>query len=463
MTYPQAVRYLESLLNYEKLPFWPYRQSLKLGHFQNFLAAIGRPQEGLRCIHVAGSKGKGSTCVFIAYILREAGYKTGLYTSPHLADFRERIRILSPPPANQQASDSSLKAPEFEGLIPRRDLTALVRRLKPLIDKYNLTSGRRRLSFFEVYTAVAFQYFKEKKVDFAVLETGLGGRLDATNACTALISLITPISYEHTDKLGRTLEKITAEKAGIIKNTGHRAQATGQIVISAPQKKEALAVIRKRCRKQAVRLYEVGKQIKFGSVSLQPGRSQSFTLVTPYRQYKNLRLSLIGSHQLSNASCAVAAVELLREYGFPVPARLIRQGLSKAVWPGRCEVISRRPWVVLDGAQNIASCQALRQAIKQNFPYRRLILVLGICRDKDIKGVCRQLRPLAETIILTKAATPRAAEPGSLAAFFPQRNVFLSANVKEARLKALTLAGKEDMILVTGSLFVAGEFRDAKP
>jgi len=278
MAYPEALKYLESFINYEKISAYPYKESLKLEPVKNFLAVIGNPQNALRCIHVAGTKGKGSTCAFLAYILREAGYKVGLYTSPHLSDFRERIRILRPKtkPACRTGRDQRPKT-EFEGMISQNELADLVKRLKPFIDKYNKQSKYGPFTFFEVYTAIAFVYFEEQKVDFAVLETGLGGRLDATNSVNSLVSIITPISYEHTDKLGKTLTKIATEKAGIIKTrpnlpaarlpdgqgqAGTKDQRPKLIVISAPQENEAREAIRNRCNKTGAKLLEVGREIK---------------------------------------------------------------------------------------------------------------------------------------------------------------------------------------------------------
>jgi len=421
MTYREAIRYLESFINYEKIAEYPYKESLKLARVKEFLDTIGSPQDSLRCIHIAGSKGKGSTCAFIAYILREAGYKTGLYTSPHLSDFRERIRILEP------AGNRRLRRQDFEGMIPRKSLIRQVERLKPAIEKYNRGSKYGPLSFFEVYTAIAFRYFREQRVDLAVLETGLGGRLDATNTCNALISVIAPISYEHTQKLGNTLAEIAAEKAGIIKR--HQP-----VVITAPQEKEALEVIRNRCKEVGVKLY-------------QP-------------KIRRLEIRLLGRHQQINANLAVAAIKALAGCGIRIKKHHINRGLLHTRWPARCEVIAKRPLVILDGAQNIASSRILKQAVRENFKYNRLFLVLGISKDKDIRGICSELYDLADEAVLTKADNPRATPPGVLAGYFSGKNIHQTGSVKEAKALAYKLAKKDDLILVTGSLFVAGEFRD---
>ncbi len=437
MSYLQVLRYLNSFVNCEKNTNYSYKEILKLERIQNFLCVIGNPQESLRVIHIAGSKGKGSTCAFIAYILKEAGFRAGLYTSPHLNDFRERIRILEPPVYKRLRRSGG----DFEGMISQKALSSLVKELKPLINKYNRCSKYGPLTFFEVYTALAFLYFKRKRVDFVVLETGMGGRLDATNTAGSLVQVITPISYEHVQKLGPTLAKIAAEKAGIIKNKG-------AIVISAPQGKEAQRVIKNKCKEVGAKLRITGNDIK--------------TL--------KLKMNLIGRHQLINAACAIGAIEALRSYGVKISAGAISRGIKNTRWPGRCEVIKKSPLIVLDGAQNSASARVLKSAIEDNFSakggsasggkYKRLILVLGISLDKDISGICGTLAPLADEVILTRAATLRATDPKKLSVYF-KRNLYLTQSVKEAKLLSLSLAHKEDLILVTGSLFVVGEFRNA--
>ena len=422
---------------------------------------INNPQDSLKCIHVAGTKGKGSTCAFLTYILREAGYKVGLYTSPHLSDFRERIRVLNAIRNTQYAIR------DFEGMISQDELTKLVIRLKPTIDEYNKHSRYGPLSFFEVYTSLAFIYFKEEKVDFAVLETGLGGRLDATNVVNPLVCAIAPINYEHTQKLGNTLKEITTEKAGIIKpQTANRTPQTA-IVISAPQEEEVRKVIRNKRKQVGAKLYEVGKDINFivsatkrgGPANFFCGHGSRFKVQGLAGRYANLRIRLLGRHQVINATVAIGAIEALQFYGINIGIDSIRDGLYNTVWPGRCEVISRNPFVVLDGAQNVASSQALKETIKENFQYKKLILVLGISNDKDIKGICNELCPLADEIILTQASNPRATEPEKLVQHFEGKNAYISNNVKEAKERALHIAKKEDLILVTGSLFVVGEFR----
>jgi dihydrofolate synthase/folylpolyglutamate synthase len=452
MTYPEVIKYLDSFINYERLPQYPYRQSLKLERIREFLNKIDNPQENLKCIHIAGTKGKGSTSAFIAYILRQAGFKVGLYTSPHLLDFRERIRILNPRIENKQSGI------EFEGMISCQELADLVERLRPNIEEFNSQSRYGSLSFFEVYTALALKYFTERKIDFAVLETGLGGRLDATNTVNSLIAGITPISYEHTRQLGESLTEIAFEKVGIIKNQK-------LIVITAPQNKEAIRVIRNRCEQQDAILYEIGKDVIFDKA--EPSESlQHFNIDGVFGKLTDLRINLLGRHQMINAALAVSIVLALNKFyqaGLGVDA--IKKGLYNTIWPGRFEIIARGPFIVLDGAQNVASAEALRETIIKNFPDKRIILILGISQDKDISGICRVLVPISDELILTQADNPRAADVDLIEQVIGSKKqeagskIFKIRSAKDAIELAREKADKDDLILVTGSLFLVGEAR----
>ncbi len=440
MSYREAAAYLETFINYEKIPCYPYKRSVKLERIRDFLATIDNPHRALRGIHIAGTKGKGSTSAFIAFMLRASGYRVGLYTSPHLSDFRERIRVLS-----ARTQPASL-GQEFEGMITKSALARLSSQLKPAVEKYCRISKYGPLSFFEVYTSLAFLYFKERKVDIAVLETGLGGRLDATNVMDPLVCAITPISYEHIRQLGNTLAEIAKEKAGIIKSAG-------VIVISAPQDKEAASVIRRRCRQTGAQLFEVGRDIRCKE------NGKAFSVKGLFNEYPHLKIKLLGVHQRINASVAIGVIEGLRYSCVKIRKGAIRKGLCDTLWPGRCEVLAKKPLFVIDGAQNMASAWALKKAVRENFRYKNLILVLGISRDKDKAGICRELSNLADTVILTRAHTPRAAAPQQLYGYFVGKKRFIAEDIKGAMLLAEAMAGKDDLVLVTGSLFVAGEFR----
>jgi len=452
MNYNTAIAYINSFINFEKISRYQYASSFRLERIRAILDELGNPHEGLSAIHVAGSKGKGSTCAIAAYILKEAGYKVGLYTSPHLVDFKERIRILD---------DSKLDDEDpvkFKGTINSKEFIELVEKIKPVAEKFRNHKTLGKVSFFEIITACAFLYFKKKQVNIAVLETGLGGRLDATNVITPLACGITNISLEHTDKLGNTLAEIAYEKAGIIK--GQRAKGKGQsFVVSARQEKEAREVIRKVCRKRNAGLLEVGKDIKYSILG--SGESgQTFDLKGPGYCYKNLKLNLIGPHQIENASLSIGMLKAINQKKFYIKESAIRGGLKKADWPGRLQIIRRDPYIILDGAQNPASMLALTASVKKIFRYERLISVFGISSDKNIRGVSNILDAFSDIIILTKASgNPRATDISRLKGYFRNTRPCLekSRDIDEAVRKALKLANKEDLILITGSLFVVGD------
>jgi dihydrofolate synthase/folylpolyglutamate synthase len=464
MTYQETIQYLDSFINYEKKSAYPYRESFKLERIKEFLAAIGNPQEALKCIHVAGTKGKGSVCAFCAHILKEAGYKVGLYTSPHLSDVRERIRVLAPDVTTSQSHKVTSINKDFEGMISPEELESLAGELKPKIDEYSKNSIYGPLSFFEVYTALAFAYFKAKKVDLAVLETGLGGRLDATNVVDPLICGITSISLDHTKQLGDTLPEIAREKAGIIKS--HKvttSQGHKLVVITAPQETEVLAVLKDKCRQEDALLYEIGREIIFEQTPC-GAQSPGFNMRGAFGEYNDLKIRLSGRHQLINATLALGLIAgLIKSNQIKVKIQDIKNGLYNTVWPGRFEIVSRSPFIVLDGAHNAASAKALRETLEQEYPDKNITIILGISHDKDVQGICRELAVVGSQFILTQADNPRALPPQEilpqLRAYKAEDALSLSANLKEA----LNLAGKKtdgnSLIVVTGSLFLAGQAR----
>ncbi len=418
-----TARYLSTFLNYEKnLKAFSCR-NIRLARVRRVLSKLDFPQKSLKIVHVAGSKGKGSTAVFIAQILSESGYKVGLYTSPHLYDIRERFRVLT----LRENSRPSGRNEIFPGCISPKKWKRLVEQVRPVIDKCRHDPVVGDLTYFEVLTILAFYYFREQKVDFVVLETGLGGRLDATNVCQPLVSVITSISLEHTRELGKTLKKIAREKAGIIKKNS--------AVVIAPQASEVGEVINARCRKLGI--------------------------VPVLASVVKRKISLQGEHQNVNAAVAVGAIDALRRLGFCVAKNAVSRGLANAFWPLRFEVVSKSPVIVLDGAHNPASCRCLAQTMKKNFPGRKVVLIFGSLADKDIAGMASAIGPLSSSVILTSFAHPRVFAWNAQKAkeIFPGTNVLITSSVKNACRQALKEAGTQGLILTAGSLFVAAQAR----
>ncbi|HET9014997.1 MAG TPA: folylpolyglutamate synthase/dihydrofolate synthase family protein [Thermomicrobiaceae bacterium] len=398
------------------------------------LEALGHPEARYPAVHVAGTKGKGSTAACADAILRAAGQRVGLYTSPHLHTFRERIRLDGEP-----IGEDAFAALTAE-IVP---LNAHLAREHP--DWGEATA-------FEVATVLAVLAFARAAVDVAVVEVGLGGRLDATNVLTPTVSVITAISLDHTAILGDTLAEIAGEKGGIIK--------PGVPVVSSPQPVEARVVLERLAAERGSPLLLGGRDF------FADGVPERFDLRAPGSELRALRLALGGRHQVENAASAVVACRALDRAGIVVPEAAVRAGLAAVVWPGRLEVVASSPTVVVDGAHNVDSAGRLAEALGETFRWRRLTLVLGITRDKQVEQMLAVLAPLADRVVATASHHPRAAAPDRIvaaarAAAGPALAVEQAPSVAEALRRALAGAAPDDLVCVTGSLYAVSEAREA--
>ncbi len=435
MNYRQAEEYLNTFVNYEQIPGISYAQAgYSLRHVEELLNRLGNPQMAARTVHIAGTKGKGSVAAMIAQVLSTSGYKTGLYTSPHFHTLRERISIAA----------SSISEAEF---------AAAMAEVKPFVESMKQDSSLRQLTYFEALTALAFAYFQKKRVDFQVLEVGLGGRLDATNVvANPAVCVVTAISLDHTQILGNTIGEIAREKAGIIKS--------GCWAVISPQPEEAASVIRDVCREKAAKVVQVGKDVTWHKIS---GDIHVQSLVIEGRTDNyQVSIPLAGDFQLENVATAVAALEVLTSEGFAISTVDIAQGLAQVKWPGRFQIMQDHPTVVIDGAHNVASIRRLVNNVKAYFPHKRVLLVFGTSCDKDIPGIVNELVSLSPQVIVTRASHSRAAPVSTLVAEFAKRGIEpeTSNTVGGAISRILSLAEKTDVIGVTGSLFVVSEALD---
>lgn len=447
MTPLSAEKYLDSFINYEFNLNKVSPCLFRLDRMQRLLNLLGDPQKAIKIIHIAGTNGKGSCCSFVANILQKAGFKVGLYTSPHLVHRNERIRILD------TSQEKCVKNEIFCGKIPNSYLCQLLEEIKPSIEIVKSSQDLGRLTFYEVYTVLALYYFWKEKVDFAILETGLGGRLDATNVVASMVCGITPISFDHTVQLGSSLEEIAKEKAAIIKDEDQK-------VVIGIQDEKVLEILKKQCQKNKNQYSVIGEDIKFKILS-QDLSEQIFYIETRTNQYANLKIQLLGRHQVANAALAVGITERLRDLGFNIETDAIHRGLAETTWPGRVEIICQDPLMILDGAHNPAASRSLIATIKQLWSNRKIILILAISEGKDTEGICFELNKIAEEVISTKARHPRAHNfrKQELGDLFPGKKSICTGNIEEAIQIALQKAKKEKLILIAGSLFIVGEAR----
>lgn len=425
MNYREALDYIHGTKK--------FGSKLGLDNIRALLGLLENPQQDLKFIHVAGTNGKGSTSSFIANTLIEAGYRVGLFTSPYLEVFNERMRI-----NNTDISDDSLA-----------QITLNVKEKVEVM----LSRGMNHPTEFEIVTAIAMEYFKKENVDFVVLEVGLGGRYDSTNVIEdSLASVITTISMDHTDILGDTIGKIAYEKAGIIKDNG--------LVISYPQDKEAQEVIIDVAQKKNSELIivpiekiEVIETTAFGS---------RFNFEYKDIKMLDLEIGLIGVHQIYNASTALTTILSLKERGcISISDEAIRKGLSNTKWSGRLEVLKRNPTFLIDGAHNIQGIHALKKTLKDVFKYNKLILGVAILADKDVDHMIEELVPIADKIIVTEANIFRAMKAEELAEKIKKynNNVIIESNIEKAVEESFQIATENDLIVFSGSLYLIGDVR----
>ena len=412
LSYQQALRFLNSL---QSKGIRPGLKNIALA-----LTKFGNPQWQFPAVHIGGTNGKGSTSAMVANILKTAGYKVGLFTSPHLHSVRERIQINFQP-------------------IPKADFASVVREIKNrvCID----------LTYFEFLTLMAFFYFAQNKVDIGVIEVGLGGRLDATNLLLPKLTIVTNVHLDHQHWLGRSLKSIALEKGGIIKyNTPF---------ITGVKQKDLISLLQKICKLKNASFYQIGADIRY-----RRGK-HGFSYFGLKRHLSHLKLGLKGEYQIKNATLALGAIEVLEKVGFTVKDKHIQKGLKSVSWPGRFEVITSSPKVILDVAHNPAGAMALKKNLSSY--NKNLVLVLGIMQDKNIKKIMKILAPLAQIVIVTSPQTPRAAKAELLSNIAKNycSHIKIIPSVSQAITTALSIATPNDLVLVTGSLYTVAEAREA--
>ena len=430
-TYSDAIDYLYSFINWEVERHMRYTpEVMTLERPRALLAALGNPHDRYPIIHITGTKGKGSVGAMCAAALQASGLRTALYSSPHLQDFRERFRV-------------------DNALITEDEFLALVNRMRPALD-----TMADDITWFEVTTALAFLYFADREVDAAVIEVGLGGRLDATNVVTPVVSVITSLSYDHTHLLGDSLASIAREKAGIIK--------PGVPVVSAPQPAEALDVLVSVATEQGAPLTLVGRDWRF-EAGATTRAGQAFMAGPAHGPEQAYWTGLAGGHQVLNATVALAALDRAAQAGVRVTEQGVRDGLRQVDWPGRLEVVAHNPAVVLDAAHNGASARWLSATLDELFPQRPRALVFGASADKDVRGMFEALLPGVDHLIAAQAIHPRALATEEIEAI-ARATGFAGAiaqipSVPDALSEAQRLAGGEGLVVITGSLFIVGEVR----
>ncbi|MGE5194686.1 MAG: bifunctional folylpolyglutamate synthase/dihydrofolate synthase [Deltaproteobacteria bacterium] len=444
MSYEQAIEFLFSRVNFERLSGTQFTaDDFKLDRMRELLRRLGDPQEAIPAVHIAGTKGKGSTAALTAQILSAAGIRAALFTSPHISAFEERMAV--------------------DGVIPaKEELARLVESVAGVVADLDKTPGQMSPTYFEIATAMAWLYFRERRAEIAVLEVGMGGRLDATNVCRPAVSVITTISRDHTRQLGNRLEQIAREKAGIVKR--HVP------VVSGVTAEPARSVIAEACQAHQAPLFLLGRDFDcaYRPAEIGPGEGMAVggtaSIRTPRRTWNDLPLPLVGEHQARNLALAAAAIERLQEKGWKIPEGAVPAGLAQLRWPGRIEILGRSPTVVVDAAHNWEAVAALLRTLDESFRSRRRILIFAATRDKDVAGMLRQLIPRFETEVVTCFQNNPLHVPVEtlvrVAQQLSDQPVHAAADPAAAWKLARRLANPEDLICVTGSFFIAAELRE---
>jgi dihydrofolate synthase / folylpolyglutamate synthase len=435
MNYDEAVRYLLSLGSELAAPTQAAAAKFDLENITVLADRLGRPDRAYPSAHIAGTNGKGSTAAFLESILRRAGFRTGLNTSPHLERINERLRI-----AGEEISDVAF--------------AETLERIRALIEEL-LAAGKLRAhpTYFECVTAMAFEYFARDRVEFGVFEVGLGGRLDATNILTPVVSVITPVDFDHENFLGHSLAEIAREKAGILKE---RVPA-----IIAPQRPEARDVILARTNEMDCPVTEIAQAFRLENEVMEGGLARARAVEVATGWSIELAPKLPGRFQLSNSLNAIAAARLLQTRGYGVPDEAMAEGIASTTWPGRLEKLHSHPDVYLDGAHNPAAARELASFLEQNFAGRKIFLLYGAMRDKAVDEVAGLLFPHAAEVIFTEPRTPRAISAAQLEeiAGHYASDIRVIADSEQALDYALAKAGPHDAVFVTGSLYLVGQLR----
>lgn len=434
-SYQEAIRWLYGRTDYERQSYLRYNvTTFDLDRMRQLLDLVGNPHEKLNCVHVAGTKGKGSTATMLARMLEANNINVGLYTSPHVVHLNERIAVNG-------------------HMISEDQMLGLMQRIHAPVER--LASKDRAPTFFEILTAMAFMHFADCQVDIAIIEAGMGGRLDSTNVIMPKVIGITNISLDHQHQLGSTLEVIAKEKAGVFK--------PGVPVVTVEQDHSVMKVLKAQAAAVKTSLLVLGQDIDFSyrfETSREHGPHNRICLTTPTTRFEHVRVPLHGQHQAINCGLALAILDCLKGCGYNIDTDKAAEGLQRVSLPGRMEMICEDPRVMIDGAHNAASIKALIHAVGQNIPYDSMIVIFGCNVDKDINGMLRQLQYGADKVIFTRSNSPKAADPEDLAERFSEishKMCQTAPNLPEALQLARSAVGREDLILITGSFYLIGQ------